>query len=178
MQKVLTETFFARPATIVAEELLGKYIVTIINNKPTGFMIIETEAYEGFDDQASHAARGLTPRTKVMFGRAGRFYVYLIYGLHQMLNVVTHSEGVPSAVLIRGIKGICGPGRVTKFLSITKAHNALAASKETGVWFEDRGVKVLIQEIVTTPRIGVEYAGPVWSQKLWRYVYAFKSNKR
>ncbi len=170
MKKILPVDFFARPAPVVAEELLGKYIVTHIDTKPTGFMIVETEAYEGVDDLASHASRGLTPRTTVMFGPPGHFYVYLIYGIHQMVNVVTHKKGIPSAVLIRGVEGASGPGRVTKFLNITKAHNTLKAAKKTGVWFEDRGVGANASEIKRTPRIGVEYAGPHWSQKPWRFV--------
>ncbi len=171
MQKVLPKTFFARPAPVVAEELLGKYIVTIINNKPKGFMIVETEAYEGFEDLASHAARGVTPRTKVMFGPAGRFYVYLIYGLHHMLNVVTQYEDIPSAVLIRGITGVHGPGKVAKFLAITIELNTRTASKNTGVWFADGGVIVPTKHIIKTPRIGIEYAGPIWSKKPWRFLY-------
>ena len=123
MCTVLPIDFFARPAPLVAQELLGKYLVTIIDTKPVGFMIVETKAYEGVKDLASHASKGVTPRAKIMFGPAGYFYVYLIYGMHHMLNVVTHTDGIPSAVLIREIEGVSGPGRVAKLLSINKSLN-------------------------------------------------------
>lgn len=133
-------------------------------------MITEVEAYEGLDDRASHASRGKTPRNAVMFGPPGRWYVYLVYGMHEMLNVVTGSEGHPGAVLIRGVEGIEGPGRLTKQLSITRALNTKTAAPESGVWIEDRGVDVAPARILKTPRIGVAYAGEEWAGKPWRFV--------
>ena len=106
-----------------------------------------------------------------MFGEPGRFYVYLIYGKYFMLNVVTNNSGIPSAVLIRSVATVTGPGRLTRELNITKKYNTQNADRERGMWFEDRGVKVAKKNIKQTPRIGVDYAGPVWSQKLWRYIY-------
>lgn len=134
-------------------------------------MITETEAYEGIDDLASHASRGMTPRIKIMFGPAGYFYMYLIYGLHHMLNIITHYKGIPSAVLLRSVQGVAGPGRLTRTLDITKKCNTQLVAKKSGLWVEDRGIIVAQSEIVKTPRLGVAYAGSLWSQKLWRYVY-------
>lgn len=133
-------------------------------------MITEAEAYEGHDDRASHASKGKTARTAIMFGSPGYWYVYLVYGMHEMLNVVTGPDGHPSAVLIRGVEGIEGPGRVTKRCGITRAQNTLPATHETGLWIEDRGIHIAPRQILKTPRIGVAYAGEEWAAKPWRFV--------
>ncbi len=108
---VLDEAFFARPALVVARELLGKYLVRQTAGRLVIVQIHETEAYIGPQDLACHAAKGHTPRTSVMFGPAGVWYVYFIYGIHWMLNVVTESEGFPAAVLLRGAGQWNGPAR-------------------------------------------------------------------
>lgn len=162
--------FFSRSSPEVAQDLLGKYLVRKINGKIFRYMITETEAYKGENDLASHASKGRTVRTEVMFGEAGIFYVYLIYGVHSMLNIVTGKNGYPSAVLIRGVQEISGPGRLAKALDITRALNKVSASKANNLWFEDRGIVIDQKNIQATPRIGVDYAGPVWSKKLWRFV--------
>ena len=113
---MLPATFFQRPAAKVARDLLGKKLVRQQGSALTLFMIVETEAYEGAHDLASHSSRGRTPRTEVMFGPAGRFYVYRGYGLHWMLNIVAGDVGDAAAVLIRGLGGISGPGRVAAAL--------------------------------------------------------------
>lgn len=171
MKKILTQQFFKRSAPEVAPDLIGKYLVREIDGAQTAYMITETEAYEGTDDRASHASRGRTKRTEVMFGRPGVWYVYLIYGMYQMLNVVTGDDGHPSAVLIRGVKEISGPGRLTKRLEVTGAMNTLPASRASSLWIEDRGERIDSRRIKKTPRIGVDYAGPVWAKKEWRFVY-------
>jgi len=171
MRKVLGKAFFRRSAPEVAPDLIGKYLVREMNGAQEAYMITETEAYEGLDDRASHASRGRTKRTEVMFGPAGHWYVYLIYGMYQMLNVVTGDDGHPSAVLIRAVEGIDGPGRLTKRLSITRDFNTKKVSKVTGLWIEDRGVRIDPTHIKKTARIGVENAGPVWAKKEWRFVY-------
>lgn len=170
MKKVLMNAFFQRPAPEVAPDLIGKYLVRDIKGVQEAYMITEVEAYEGTDDRASHASKGRTKRTEVMFGPAGRWYVYLIYGMYEMLNVVTGSDGHPSAVLIRGVEGISGPGRLTKRFAITRDFNTKRAGKETGLWIEDRGVVIDSGHIKKTTRIGVDYAGPVWAKKEWRFV--------
>lgn len=170
MKKILTQPFFKRSAPEVAPDLIGKYLVREIDGVQTAYMITETEAYEGTDDRASHASRGRTKRTEVMFGRPGVWYVYLIYGMYQMLNIVTGDDGHPSAVLIRGVCEIEGPGRLTKRLLISGDMNTLPASRASGLWIEDRGEYIDPRRIKKTPRIGVDYAGPVWAKKEWRFV--------
>src|SRR3989344_4828359 len=166
MRKVLGPIFFNRPAYIVAKDLLGKYLVRKIEDEEIASMIVETEAYEGMDDLGSHASKGRTPRTEIMFQKAGRIYIYLIYGMYHMLNIVTGKKDHPAAVLIRGVVGAMGPGRLTQKMEIGKQLNTLSLGKETGLWIEDRGIKVNKKDIKITPRIGVDYAGPIWSQKL------------
>ena len=104
-----------------------------------------------------------------MFGHPGNLYVYLIYGMYDMLNVVTREHGYPAAVLIRGIKGYDGPGKVTRFLQINRDFNGKMAEKSTGLWFEDREVKISEHKIKKSPRIGVPYAGPLWADKKLRF---------
>ena len=169
MRDVLRKSFFERDAVTVARELLGKYLVHRIQEKEVAVMITEVEAYDGFDDQASHAYKGKTKRNEVMFGEAGRWYVYLVYGMYEMLNIVTGAQGYPSAVLIRGTDGIVGPGRLTKFLQISRAHNGITAVRKNALWIEDRGVVIPKQKIKRTARVGVDYAG-VWAQKKYRFV--------
>ncbi len=170
MRKVLSKKFFNRSAPEVAENLIGKYLVRKVRGKESASMITEVEAYEGHEDKASHASKGKTKRTEVMFGFAGVFYIYLVYGMYEMLNIVTGAKGYPSAVLIRGVKKINGPGRLTKNLNITRALHGKKAVRESGLWVEDRGEKISKNYIKKTPRIGVDYAGPVWSQKKYRFV--------
>lgn len=171
MRKVLPESFFARSAVEVAPDLLGKYLVRRIGGSEVASMIVETEAYEGMDDLACHASKGRTKRTEALFGKPGRFYVYPIYGIHTMVNVVTHSEGHPSGVLLRGVEDAIGPGRLTRAFSITRELYGKPAVKASGLWLEDRGVVVHPSQVLTTPRIGVAYAGPVWAYELRRFVY-------
>jgi len=169
MRKVLGEEFFERKAPMVARELLGKYLVRKIGGKEVALMINETEAYDGFEDKASHAHRGPTPRNSVMFGSAAHIYVYFTYGMHWMLNLICGKEGYPSGVLIRGAGDISGPARLTKALSIDRTLNTLPLSKKSGLWVEDRGVKVSKKDIELTPRIGIRYAQE-WAQMPWRFV--------
>lgn len=169
MRKVLGEEFFGRKAPVVARELLGKYLVRKMGGKEVALMINETEAYDGFEDKASHAHRGMTKRNFVMFGKPGRMYVYFTYGMHWMLNLICGKEGYPSGVLIRGAGEISGPARLTKALSIDKMLNALLLGKKSGLWVEDRGMKIPKKDIEMTPRIGIRYAEE-WEHKPWRFV--------
>ena len=170
MRKILSKSFFNRPVLDVAEDLIGKFLVCSVGGKEEAFMITEVEAYDGCEDKACHASRGRTERTEVMFGPAGVFYVYLVYGMYEMLNIVTGDDGYPAAVLIRGVKGVSGPGRLTKRLKITRSFNGKRALRATGLWVEDRGEKILKKHIKRTPRIGVDYAGPIWSKKHYRFI--------
>ncbi len=168
-RKILPQEFFERDTLVVARELLGKYLVRRIRNKENAMMITEVEAYDGFEDKASHAHKGETTRNKPMFGEAGVWYVYLVYGMHEMLNIVTGGKGYPAAILIRGALGAVGPGRLTRLLQITRAQNNKRAVFDSGLWIEDRGVVVFDSQIKKTPRIGVDYAG-VWAKKKYRFV--------
>lgn len=172
MRKVLPQEFYNRDARRVARELLGKYLVRKIKNKTYAYPIIETEAYVGPQDLASHASKGRTKRTEPMFGPPGNTYVYLIYGMYHCLNVVTHREGYPSAVLIRalGAKGCEGPGKLCKTLTITREDNILPIfKKSSNIWIEDRGMKIAPRKIIKTARIGVDYAGE-WKDKEFRFL--------
>lgn len=167
---VLDENFFERDTLNVAEDLLGKHIVRRNTNGERSLRITEVEAYDGFEDQASHARSGRTPRSGVMFGPSGHIYVYLIYGIHWMVNVVTREDNYPAAILIRGTEEIQGPGKIGKYLEINKTLNGKKAVPESGLWFEDRGIAIPSDSIVRKPRIGINYAGPIWSQKLYRFL--------
>ncbi|KKU66504.1 MAG: hypothetical protein UX89_C0023G0001 [Parcubacteria group bacterium GW2011_GWA2_47_16] len=169
MNKVLPQNFFNRPTLAVSDELLGCFLCRQIGKKTTRLKITETEAYDGPEDKASHASRGKTTRNAPMFGKAGQFYVYFTYGIHWMLNIVTGPKDYPAAILIRGTDKVTGPARLTKFLSIDKSFNKKPATRKTGLWFEDRGEVIKQSEIKRTPRVGVAYAGPVWSKKLYRF---------
>jgi DNA-3-methyladenine glycosylase len=166
---VLTATFFDRPALKVARDLIGCCLHTELGNQTESRIITEVEAYTGPNDLASHASKGRrTKRNGVMFGSPGSFYVYFVYGLHWMLNVVTGPGTYPSAVLIRSVEGIIGPARLTKALGINGALNGKVANKVTGVWLSE-GVKPTRKQIIRSARIGVDYAGPVWSAKPYRF---------
>jgi DNA-3-methyladenine glycosylase len=160
MIKPLSLSFYARDAESVAKELLGQTLVVKLNSLEKRSRIVETEAYVGIHDLACHAAKGKTKRTEIMFGEAGRAYIYLIYGLHNMLNIVTSIKDDPQAVLIRAVEPLTyaddtkGPGKLCKVLGISRLHNgeSLLGSK---LWLEKSKVP---KTIVTTKRIGVDYA--------------------
>lgn len=159
----------------IAKNLLGKWLCTEIDGFMTGGMIIETEAYRGPEDKASHAYRNRrTKRTEVMFQQGGIAYVYLCYGMHNLFNVVTNVEGVPHAVLIRALKPSCGletmekrrgtsknlttgPGAVCQALGIDRTFNGRSLSSSS-IWIEDRGVEIDQKNITSTARIGIGYA--------------------
>ncbi|HBS48360.1 TPA: 3-methyladenine DNA glycosylase [Candidatus Dependentiae bacterium] len=166
---ILNQDFFDKPVLEVAPKLLGKLLVRKIENQTISLMITEVEAYDGPLDLASHGRFGKTKRNEVMFGPAGYFYVYLIYGMYQMLNIVTGPKDYPAAILIRGVKNIKGPGRLTKQLKIDKSFNGLIANKTSNLWFEDNEIQISQNEIIATPRIGVEYAKE-WAQKEYRFL--------
>jgi DNA-3-methyladenine glycosylase len=166
---VLPLDFYARPALVVAKELIGKTLVRKMGDTLIAETITETEAYIGPKDKACHAHRGRTPRNDVMFGPGGYWYVYLIYGMHWMLNVVTDTDGFPSAVLFRAAGSLIGPGRLTKQLQIDRSLNRLTATRSSGLWIEDRGITFPRRSIRRTPRIGIDYSGE-WADKPYRFV--------
>jgi DNA-3-methyladenine glycosylase len=165
----LKRAFFNQPTLLVAEQLLGKILVF---KKHQG-IITETEAYIGFEDPASHAYKGETPRTKIMFGKPGFSYVYLIYGMYHCLNIVTEKAGFPAAVLIRGLqlldkKGklglhLNGPGKICRQLNITKEHYGIDMINNDEFYVACANQKLAFSQ---TPRIGIK----VGTDKLWRFV--------
>lgn len=153
-----------------ARALLGKRLVRTVGGERAAWRITEVEAYDGVRDLACHAARGRrTPRTEVMFRPGGVWYVYLCYGMHEMLNLVVGPEGYPAAVLIRGLEGVSGPGRVTRRLGIGRSLNGVAATPANGLHVEEAVEAGPRRAIRSGPRIGVAYAGPVWAAKPWRF---------
>lgn len=170
MRKVLSKCFFNRGALAAAKDLLGKYLIRDLNGKEVALKITEVEAYDGFEDKASHAHKGKTGRNEIMFGEAGYWYIYLCYGAHNMLNVVVGKKHYPAAILIRGAGGFNGPGKLTRHLKISKKLNKTKAIQASGLWIEDKREKILKNKIIATPRIGVNYAGPIWSKKPYRFV--------
>ncbi len=159
---------FSLPADKVAPLLLGQYLCRRYNNGRVGkYLITEVEAYAGEKDRACHSWHGRTARTEVMYGPPGHWYVYLVYGMHRMLNLVTAPEGDPQAVLLRGVEGIEGPGRLAKALEIDKSFNGRRADKESGLWIE-AGKIIHPDRILRLPRVGVDYAGE-WKDKLLRF---------
>lgn len=133
--------------------------------------ITETESYLGEKDDACHARRGKTDRTKIMYRKPGTMYVYLIYGMYDMLNIVTRTEGDPEAVLIRATDNFDGPGVLTRELEITKdKHNGKSLSEKAGVWIEERAEDFDVSRIKASPRIGIDYADKEWREKELRYV--------
>lgn len=169
---MLTRAFFNRPTLLVARSLLGKYLVREYDYQTLAARIVEVEAYVGPEDRASHASRGKTQRTAVMFGRPGIAYVYLVYGVHHCFNIVTERYGYPAAVLIRAVEKdgmlIDGPGRVCRFLAIDRRLNEADLTLGERLWLEDRGERVNKASLAAYPRIGVDYAGP-WAKKPWRF---------
>jgi DNA-3-methyladenine glycosylase len=133
--------------------------------------ICEVEAYHGFEDKASHAHRGETPRNAVMFGPPGYWYVYLCYGVHWLLNLVTAEAGYPSAVLIRGAGPWVGPGRLTRALGIDRRFGNRPAERGSGLWLEPVRLekRVNSSEISRSPRIGIDRAGEPWVSIHWRF---------
>ena len=159
---------FARPTLPVARDLLGCRLCRSLDGEVLRPRITETEAYDGPDDRASHARRGPTPRSAVMFGPPGIWYLYLCYGIHWLLNIVTGPPTYPAAVLIRGTETVTGPGRLTKALAIDGDFNHRPASPESDLWIES-GDPLDPSRVTASPRIGVAYAGPDWSQRPYRF---------
>lgn len=153
----------------LARWLLGKVLVRTTAGGRSAHVITEVEAYDGERDLACHASKGRTKRTEVMYQPGGRWYVYLCYGMHEMLNLVTGPAGYPAAVLIRGLATMDGPGRLTKRLGIGRNLNGSVATRTAGLHLEDHGLVPPRRDIKRGPRIGVNYAGPVWAAKPWRF---------
>ncbi len=168
MTERVNKEFFGRDVLEIAPALLGmKLVVRSGSRQPGSYMITETEAYRGEEDLACHVSKGRTGRTEVMYGEGGLLYIYLCYGIHWMLNIVTGRPEEPQAVLVRGVEGITGPGRLTKALGIDKSFYGESLVTSPRIWLENSGFKPSYK---STARIGVDYAGPVWKSKPWRFL--------
>jgi len=172
----LPRAFYARDTRTVAKELLGKALVHVDGGVRRAARIVETEAYHGPADLASHARKGPTPRAAIMFGPPGVAYVYLIYGTSHCMNVVTGPEGFPSAVLLRAAEPLegClhstrGPGNLCRALAITRVHDNGRDLAGDDLFVEDGPPPA--ERIVAGPRVNVHYSGE-WAEKPWRYALA------
>ncbi|MEJ7557769.1 MAG: DNA-3-methyladenine glycosylase [Pedobacter sp.] len=194
MAKLPYSYFQTLDVNAVAIDLIGKYLFTSIDGVITGGIIVETEAYKGNEDKASHAYGGrLTNRTQTMYLEGGSSYVYLCYGIHHLFNVVTGPKGIPHAVLIRGLEPVeglehmlvrrnmtilkpnitAGPGALAKAMGIDKNLNTADLLGEQ-VWIEDRGLVFNRDQIAACPRVGVAYAD---DHALLPWRYFVKGNK-
>lgn len=164
--------FYEQDPLVVARELLGMLLVHVVDGAERAGRIVETEAYRGEEDLACHASPGRTTRNAPMYGPPGHAYVYLIYGMHEMFNVVTWPEGMPSAVLVRalepvhGVAKTHGPGRLTKAMGIDRTLNTEDLRGER--LFIVQGERVPDSAVERSPRIGVDYAGE-WAARPWRF---------
>jgi DNA-3-methyladenine glycosylase len=170
MARLITPAELRSTDTIaLARWLLGKALVRRLGRNREIHLITEVEAYDGERDRACHASKGRTKRTEVMYQPGGIWYVYLCYGVHEMLNLVTGPRDYPAAVLIRAVSGVSGPGRLTRQLLIDRQLNGRPAHPASGLHLLDTGLVVPVRRIRAGPRIGVDYAGPVWARKPWRF---------
>ena len=167
LQKFGTD-FYERDVLEVAPALLGQLLVRVY---PDGsieeFLITETEAYRGEEDLACHACKGRTTRTEIMYQNGGYIYVYLIYGMYWMLNIVTGNAGIPQAVLIRGVKGFNGPGKVSRRLFIDKSFYGQSIITSNNLFVVKGKEKT---NYTTAPRVGIDYAGNYWKNLPWRFI--------
>ena len=194
----LGRSFYTEPTLDVAKDLLGKYIVRKWRGKILKGKIIETEAYIGPRDRASHSYLGKrTPRNEAEFLQGGHIYIYLVYGMHWQLNITTSKKDTPECVLIRALdlgngnmKEANGPGKLCRYLRLDKSFNEEDVTKSKRIWLQDRpsyappsprlrragkategeGEKVEPRQILATGRIGIDYAGPYWAKRKWRFL--------
>lgn len=185
---ILPRNFYRRPVQIVARELLGKRLIRQIGNKRAAGFILEAEAYDGEQDQACHARSGKTRRNAMMYGEAGRTYVYFTYGMHWMLNCVSGEDGYPAAVLIRAILPVegldimsrnragikkslwCdGPAKLTKALEITGELNGVDLCDPGSPLFIEEGIDILDNDIQISARIGIQSTPEPWLNMPWRF---------
>jgi DNA-3-methyladenine glycosylase len=159
-------SFFLDDAVTVAKLLPGMDIVVNTGSMPGHFMITETEAYLGKDDRACHASKGRTARTEPMYLEGGHLYIYFVYGMHWMMNIVTGPAAYPQAVLIRGAMPFTGPGRVTCGLGIDGSFNGEDLTSSSRIWLEQTGLR---PGLTAGPRVGIKYAGEPWVSMPWRF---------
>jgi len=191
MTKRIRRNFFTRPTLKVAKELLGKFIVRKYKGKKIIGKIVETEAYIGPEDRASHGYQmKKTERNRAEYLIGGHIYIYLVYGMYYQLNISTEKEGLPRCVLIRALEPIVnnklkffkindkvikinqianGPGKLCRYLKLDKSFYGEDLVKSKRIWLEDWAIKIKKAEIVASKRIGIDYAGKYWANKKWRF---------
>lgn len=167
MDMRLDDAFFARDVLEAAPALVGKLICRSMGGSVLRLRVTETEAYRGEEDTACHAHRGRTPRTRTLYAGPGTLYVYLCYGLHNLMNIVTGAEGQPQAILVRACSGAEGPGRLTKYLGIDRSFNGRLLSSCGELWLEDDGLRPSVRP---APRVGIAYASDADRARLWRFI--------
>jgi DNA-3-methyladenine glycosylase len=193
MEKLPLSFYLRDDVVAISRDLLGKVLVTNWNGERTSGRIVETEAYAGEIDRASHASKGRTKRTEVMYGEGGRAYVYLCYGIHQMFNIVANREGTPHAILIRAVEPMDGidimlrrtgkkvadetltrgPGNVGKAFGFHTSQCGLSLLSDE-LYIADDGFRARRGSIGISPRIGVDYAG---EHAAWDYRFYIKGNR-
>jgi DNA-3-methyladenine glycosylase len=152
---------------MVAPDLLGKKLFLSRAGIPESYIITEVEAYRGEEDQASHARFGKTTRNSIMYGEPGFLYIYLIYGIYWMLNIVTGPAGSPQAILVRGLKDLPGPGILTRRLGIDRSFHGEDLVTSERMWIGEGPEKPVILQ---KPRVGINYAGEPWISNAWRFI--------
>ena len=193
MNNRLPESFFSRDTVQVARELIGKRLVRIEGNHRISGIILETEAYRGEEDLACHCRAGRTPRTEIMYGPAGCVYIYFIYGMYWLLNLVTEAEGSPGAVLIRGLapkegrqiiarrrgnqpekSWTNGPGKICIALGIVGEMNGLNTCIPDAPIFVEDGQTLDPGLISAEPRVGIGSVPEPWRSIPWRFVVNYQ----
>jgi len=186
--KKLSRKFYLVDGITLAKKLLGKYIVRKLDSRKFIGKIVETEAYIGPKDKASHSFGGkITPRNQAEYLEGGHIYIYLCYGMYWQLNITANKNGKPECVLIRAVEPInyssklkiknvkllrkltSGPGKLCQWMKLNKSFNTEDLTKSKRIWIEDRGEKIKSSQIVKAKRIGIDYAGNFWKNKLWRF---------
>ena len=168
MYEKLSKEFFLRDVLEVAPKLIGKYLVrNYETNGTVRYLIKEVEAYRGEEDKACHANKGRTKRTEIMYHEGGKIYVYLVYGMYWMLNIVTGEKDNPQAVLIRGMENFKGPGILSGELKINNSFYGEDLNNSNRIWIENSHKK---NNFYTASRIGVDYSGDKLKKKTWRFI--------
>jgi DNA-3-methyladenine glycosylase len=169
MKRCGKNDFISKNTPALARSLLGSFLVCVRGDSVLKKRITDVEAYDGPEDAASHARFGRTARNSIMFDTAGHWYVYLVYGMHELLNITTGPVGYPAAILIRGVEGVEGPGRLTRALGISRTHNGLSVYAADTVLYSEKGNKLPRSSVEALPRVGVRFAGPFWARKPYRF---------
>lgn len=166
MSKKLEEAFFQQDALDVAPQFLGKYLVRKFDDgQIRRYRITDVEVYRGEEDKGAHVHKGRTQRTEVLYANGGKIYVYLIYGMYWLLNIVTGRKDHPQGIMIRAVENIYGPGRVGKELKLDASFRDESITGDR-LWMEDAGEK---PDYITAPRVGIDYAKE-WKDIPWRFM--------